>query len=126
VGRPFNSEIVTQAPPALLAHAYAHEEDDAFFGPVAASLLGLALFTRFPAIIAIGAAAAASMPRACERASSSSRISHHHDRVARRGKRYDQLRPYRRLITYLQSLELIHTPPPRSSGRSCCCGDCKP
>ena len=40
-----NSEIVTQALlfAALLAHAYAHEDEDRFFGPVAASLLGLAL-----------------------------------------------------------------------------------
>ncbi len=58
-----NSEIVTQALlfAALLAHAYAHEDEDRFFGPVAASLLGLALFTRLPVVLAIGAAAAASL-----------------------------------------------------------------
>jgi len=58
-----NSEIVTQALlfAALLAHAYAHEDDDRFFGPVAASLLGLALFTRFPVVLAAGAAVAASL-----------------------------------------------------------------
>ena len=58
-----NSEIVTQALlfAALLAHAYAHEDEDRFFGPVAASLLGLALFTRFPAVLAVGAAVAASL-----------------------------------------------------------------
>ena len=58
-----NSEIVTQALlfAALLAHAYAHEDEDRFFGPVAASLLGLALFTRFPVVLAVGAAVAASL-----------------------------------------------------------------
>src|SRR5262245_33092303 len=58
-----NSEIVTQAMlfAALLAHAHAHEDEDRFFGPVAASLLGLALFTRFPAVLAVGAAVAASL-----------------------------------------------------------------
>jgi hypothetical protein len=58
-----NSEIVTQAMlfAALLAHAYAHEDDDRFFGPVAASLLGLALFTRFPVVLAVGAAVASSL-----------------------------------------------------------------
>ena len=58
-----NSEIVTQALlfAALLAHAYAHEDEDRFFGPVAASLLGLALFTRFPVVVAVGAAVAASL-----------------------------------------------------------------
>ena len=58
-----NSEIVTQALvfAALLAHAYAHEDDDGFFGPVAASLLGLALFTRLPAVLVVGVAVAASL-----------------------------------------------------------------
>ncbi len=60
-----NSEIVTQALvfAALLAHAYAHEDEDRFFGPVAASLLGLAFFTRMPVMLAIGAAIAASLLR---------------------------------------------------------------
>ena len=58
-----NSEIVTQALvfAALLAHAYAHEDEDRFFGPVAASLLGLALFTRFPVVLGVGAVVAASL-----------------------------------------------------------------
>jgi len=58
-----NSEIVTQALlfAALLSHSYAHEDEDPFFGPIAASLLGLALFTRFPAVLAVGAAVAASL-----------------------------------------------------------------
>src|SRR5215203_1311181 len=58
-----NSEIVTQALlfAALLAHAYAHEDEDRFFGPIAASLLGLALFTRFPVVFAVGGAVAASL-----------------------------------------------------------------
>jgi hypothetical protein len=58
-----NSEILTQALlfAALLAHAYTHEDEDPFFGPVAASLLGLALITRLPAVLAVGAAVAASL-----------------------------------------------------------------
>ncbi len=58
-----NSEIVTQALvfAALLAHAYAHEDDDRFFGAVAACLLGLALFTRLPAVLVVGVAIAASL-----------------------------------------------------------------
>ena len=58
-----NSEIVTQALifPALLAHAYAHEDEDAFFGPIAASLLGLVFLTRLPAIVMIGPVVAASL-----------------------------------------------------------------
>ena len=58
-----NSEIVTQALlfAALLAHAYAHEDEDRFFGPVSASLLGLALFTRLPVVLGVGAAVAASL-----------------------------------------------------------------
>ncbi len=58
-----NSEIVTQALlfPALLAHAYAHEDEDAFFGPIAASLIGLVLLTRLPAIVVIGPVVAASL-----------------------------------------------------------------
>ncbi len=58
-----NSEMMTQALlfSALLAHAYAHEEEDGFFGPVAASLLGLTLFTRFPEVLAAGAAVGATL-----------------------------------------------------------------
>ena len=58
-----NSEMMTQALlfSGLLAHAYAHEEDDAFFGPIAGSLMGLALFTRFPELIAVGAAVGATL-----------------------------------------------------------------
>ena len=58
-----NSEIVTQALvfAALLAHAYAHEDDDGFFGAVAASLLGLALFTRLLAVLVVGVGIAASL-----------------------------------------------------------------
>jgi hypothetical protein len=111
-----NSEIVTQALlfSALLAHAYAHEEEDGFFGPVAASLLGLALFTRFPVIIAIGAAVIASVL---------AHVSGHRARagflvtltawLAAAGVYYmTQLRPYfSRPITYIQSLEPIHLVP---------------
>ena len=105
-----NSEIVTQALlfAALLAHAYAHEDDDHFFGPVAASLLGLALFTRFPVVVPVGAAIAASL------------LAHIGGHRARRGflvtmaawivaggvYYLTQLRPYfGRPIAYVQSLE---------------------
>src|SRR5688572_30332645 len=111
-----NSEIVTQALifPALLAHAYAHQEDDRFFGPVAASLLGLALFTRLPVILTVGAAVAASLL---------AHVSGHRTRagflatlagwLAAAGVYYTtQLRPYfSRPIAYLQSLEMIHLVP---------------
>ena len=111
-----NSEIVTQAMlfAALLAHAYAHEDDDRFFGPVAASLLGLALFTRLPAVLAVGAAVAASLL---------AHVSGHRARagflvtltmwVAAAGLYYlTQLRPYfGRPIAYVQSLELVHLIP---------------
>jgi len=58
-----NSEMMTQALlfSALLAHAYAHEEEDGFFGPVSASLLGLALFARFPEVVVVGAAVGATL-----------------------------------------------------------------
>ncbi len=57
------SEIVTQPLlfSAFLAHSYAHEDDDPFFGPVAASLLGVALFTRLPVVLVVGIATAASL-----------------------------------------------------------------
>jgi hypothetical protein len=109
-----NSEIVTQALlfAALLAHAYAHEDDDRFFGPVAASLLGLALFTRFPVVIPIGAAVSASLL---------AHVSGHRARVgflatlagwiAAGGVYYlTQLRPYSaRPIAYVQSLDSVQT-----------------
>jgi hypothetical protein len=108
-----NSEIVTQALlfAALLAHAYAHEDDDRFFGPVAASLLGLALFTRFPVVLPVAAAGLASL------------LAHVSGHRARRGflvtmtawivasavYYLTQLRPYfGRPIAYVQSLEASH------------------
>ncbi|HET9467919.1 MAG TPA: glycosyltransferase family 39 protein, partial [Vicinamibacterales bacterium] len=111
-----NSEIMTQALlfPALLAHAYAHEDEDTFFGPVAASLLGLALFTRFPMIIAVGAAIAASLL---------AHVSGHRTRSGFLGTLavwlgaaalyYTiHLEPYfSRPITYVQSLQPIHLVP---------------
>ena len=98
----------------MLAHAYAHEDDDRFFGPVAASLLGLALFTRLPVILTVGAAVAASLL---------AHVSGHRTRagflatltawLAAAGIYYTtQLRPYfGRPIAYLQSLEMIHLVP---------------
>jgi hypothetical protein len=120
-----NSEIVTQALlfAALLAHAYAHEDDDPFFGPVSASLLGLALFTRFPVVLAVGAAVAASLL---------THVSGHRARagflitltawVAAAGTYYlTQLRPYfGRPIAYLQSLEPIHLVPLGIGGAAVC------
>jgi hypothetical protein len=107
-----NSEIVTQALvfAALLAHAYAHEDDDRFFGPVAASLLGLALFTRFPVVLGVGAVVAASL------------LAHVGGRRARAGflvtltawvfaagaYYMTQLRPYfGRPVAYVQTLDLL-------------------
>ncbi|HYT74225.1 MAG TPA: glycosyltransferase family 39 protein, partial [Vicinamibacterales bacterium] len=50
-----NADIVMQALlfAALLANARAHVDDDPFFAPVAGMLLGLLLFLRFDAVIAI-------------------------------------------------------------------------
>jgi hypothetical protein len=58
-----NSEIMTQALlfAGLHAHARAHAEEDRYFGPVSASLLGLAIFVRLPAILAAGVAGVASL-----------------------------------------------------------------
>jgi len=52
-----NAEVVMQTLvfAALLANARAHVDGDRFFAPVAGSLLGLLLFLRFDAILAIGA-----------------------------------------------------------------------
>ena len=49
-----NSELVLQATllAALLAFARVHIDGDRFFGPLAATLLGLSLFARLPAILA--------------------------------------------------------------------------
>ena len=111
-----NSEIVTQALlfAALLAHSYAHEDEDRFFGPIAASLLGLALFTRLPVIVAVGTAVAASLL---------ANVNGHRPRMgflvtlgawlAAAAVYYTtQLRPYfSRPIGYIQSLETIHLVP---------------
>jgi len=50
-----NSDMVMQAGvfAAVLAFARAHQDDDAFFGPVAAWVLGLQLFSRVEALLAI-------------------------------------------------------------------------
>ena len=49
-----NSELVLQAMllAGLLAFARSHVDEDRFFGPLAATLLGLSLFVRFPAVLA--------------------------------------------------------------------------
>jgi hypothetical protein len=54
-----NSEMLTQAlgVAALLAVARAHVDEDPFFAPVAAVLLGLLPFARFDAILIVGLAA---------------------------------------------------------------------
>jgi 4-amino-4-deoxy-L-arabinose transferase-like glycosyltransferase len=56
-----NSDMAMQALlfAALLACARGHVDDDPFFAPVAGTLLGLQLFLRFDAVIAVGAAVAA-------------------------------------------------------------------
>ncbi len=120
-----NSEIVTQALlfAALLAHAYAHEDEDRFFGPVAASLLGLALFTRFPVVLAVGAAVAASLL---------AHVSGHRARagflvtmaawVVAAGAYYlTQLRPYfGRPIAYVQTLTPIQLAALALAGAAAC------
>lgn len=52
-----NAELVMQALlfATLLANARAHVDGDRFFGPVAAALLGLLLFLRFDAVLAVAA-----------------------------------------------------------------------
>jgi hypothetical protein len=54
-----NAEVVMQALlfAALLANARAHVDGDRFFAPVAAALLGLLLFLRFDAVLAIAGVA---------------------------------------------------------------------
>ena len=56
-----NSELVLQAMllAALLAFARAHIDDIRFFGPVAATLFGLSVFTRFSAVLGLMAVAVA-------------------------------------------------------------------
>ncbi|HEV3483792.1 MAG TPA: hypothetical protein VG106_00180, partial [Vicinamibacterales bacterium] len=56
-----NAEVVMQALlfGAILASARAHVDEDRFFAPVAAMLLGLLLFLRFDAVLGIAAIAAA-------------------------------------------------------------------
>ena len=58
-----NSELVLQAMlfAALLAFARSHVDGDRFFGPVAATLLGLSLFVRLPAVLAWAAVGGASL-----------------------------------------------------------------
>ena len=58
-----NSELVLQAMlfAALLAFARSHIDGDRFFGPVAATLLGLSLFVRLPAVLAWAAVGGASL-----------------------------------------------------------------
>lgn len=55
-----NADIVMQALlfAALLANARAHVDDDEFFAPVAGALLGLLLFLRIDAVVAVGAVVA--------------------------------------------------------------------
>lgn len=62
-GRYPNSEVVMQALlfAALLANARAHVDGDRFFAPVAGALLGLLLFVRFDAVLAIGAVVAGNL-----------------------------------------------------------------
>lgn len=120
-----NSEIVTQALifPALLAHAYAHEDEDRFFGPIAASLVGLAIFTRLPAVIAVGPVVLASL------------LAHVGGHRARAGflvtlalwigaavaYYMTQLRPYfSRPISYVQMLQPVHLAALAVAGAATC------
>lgn len=58
-----NAEVVMQALlfATLLANARAHIDGDRFFAPVAGTLLGLLIFIRFDAVLAVGAIVAATM-----------------------------------------------------------------
>jgi hypothetical protein len=58
-----NADVVMQGLlfAALLANARAHVDDDPFFAPVAGALLGLLLFLRFDAVVAVGAVIAGSL-----------------------------------------------------------------
>jgi hypothetical protein len=58
-----NADIVMQGLlfAALLANARAHVDDDAFFAPVAGALLGLLLFLRFDAVVAVAAVVACNL-----------------------------------------------------------------
>ena len=108
-----NSEIVTQALvfAALLAHAYAHEDEDGFFGPVAASLLGLSFFTRLPAVLVVGVAAAASLLPHVRgyRARAGFLVTLAAWAIGAGAYYATQLRPYMgRPIAYAQSLQPIH------------------
>jgi hypothetical protein len=108
-----NSELVTQALlfAALLAHAYAHEDEDRFFGPVAASLLGIALFTRLPAVLVVGAAVVASfITYAGGHRARAGFVFTLVAWVAAAGIYYmTQLRPYfTRPLIYLQFLQPVH------------------
>ena len=63
-----NSELVLQAIllAALLAFARAHIDSDRFFGPLSATLLGLSLFVRLPAVLAWAAVGGALLATAVE------------------------------------------------------------
>jgi hypothetical protein len=120
-----NSEIVTQALlfAAMLAHAYAHEDEDRFFGPIAASLLGLALFTRLPFVLAVGAATAASMLAhvAGHRVRAGFLVTLGAWVIAAAVYYTTQVRPYFvRPIMYVQSLEPIHLIPLAAGGAALC------
>ena len=84
-----NSEIVTQALlfAALLAHAYAHEDEDRFFGPVSASLLGLALVHAISRRAGSRRRRRRVAARARGRASRTRRIPGHDDGMACRRRR---------------------------------------
>jgi hypothetical protein len=58
-----NTEVMMQALlfATLLANARAHVDDDRFFAPVAGTLLGLLIFIRFDAVLAVGAVCAATI-----------------------------------------------------------------
>ncbi len=62
-----NADVVMQALlfAGLLAQARAQADDDGFFAPVAAGLLGLSVFAHFTGILAIGAAGVAAVLGRC-------------------------------------------------------------
>jgi hypothetical protein len=108
-----NSEIVTQAIifPALPAHNYAHEHENRFFGPVAGMLVGMALFTRLPAIVVVAPMVVASLLAHIDghRVRAGFLVTLAGSIAAAGVYAMTQLRPYfTRYIEYVQFLQPVH------------------
>ena len=93
-GRYPNAEIVMQALlfGALLAWSRAHVDDDGFFAPVSASLLGLLLFLRFDTVLAFGGVAVAAALALATGQRRAARVVHRHVRAVGRVRRLVSVR----------------------------------